>query len=84
MKLQVLGTGCARCQALTANAEKALQELGLKAEVEKVTAIEQIATYRILATPALVVNGSVKAAERVPSPVEIKAWLAVAHQATPR
>lgn len=84
MRIQVLGTGCARWQALTANAEEALEELGSKEKVEKVTAIEEIAAYRILATPALVVDGKVKTAGRVPSPAEIKGWIATANQAAQR
>ncbi len=73
MRVEILGSGCARCQSLAANAKKALEELGLEAKVEKITAIEQIAAYRILATPALVVNGKVKSAGRVPGSAEIQA-----------
>ena len=42
MKIQILGTGCARCKTLTANAEQAVQELGLQTQVEKVTEIRDI------------------------------------------
>lgn len=78
MKIQVLGTGCVRCKSLTANAETALQELGLEAEIEKVTAIEEIMAYRVFATPALVIDGSVKSAGRIPSPAEIAVWVTAA------
>jgi small redox-active disulfide protein 2 len=76
MKIQILGTGCAKCKALTANAEKAVRELGLEAEIEKVTAIQDIMKFQILMTPGLVVDGQVKAAGRLPSVDEIKRMLA--------
>jgi small redox-active disulfide protein 2 len=75
MKIQILGTGCARCKSLTANAEKAVQELGLNAEVEKVTEIRDIMKFPILMTPGLVIDGKVKAAGRIPSPEEIRQML---------
>jgi small redox-active disulfide protein 2 len=60
---------------LTANAEKAVKELGLPAEIEKVTEIEEIMKFQILMTPGLVIDGKVKTAGRVPSPEEIKKML---------
>jgi small redox-active disulfide protein 2 len=75
MKIQILGTGCAKCRSLTANAEKAVQELGLEAEIEKVTAIQEIMKFQILMTPGLVIDGQVRAAGRVPSTEEIKRML---------
>ena len=76
--IQILGTGCARCRDLTANAEKAVQELGIEAEIEKVTEIQDIIKFQILMTPGLVINGQVKAAGRVPSVEEIKQLLVAA------
>ena len=75
MDVKVLGMGCARCRDLEQRARKALAETGLTAEVEKVDDIQKIMTYRILATPALVINGTVKSAGRIPSVEEIKTWL---------
>jgi small redox-active disulfide protein 2 len=75
MKIQILGTGCARCKTLTANAEQAVRDLGVKAEVEKVTEIRDIMKFQILMTPGLVIDGKVKAAGRIPSPEEIKQML---------
>jgi small redox-active disulfide protein 2 len=60
MKVQVLGTGCSMCRALTANAEQAIQELGLAVEVEKVEGIADIARMGVLMTPALAVDGQVR------------------------
>jgi small redox-active disulfide protein 2 len=78
MKIQILGTGCSKCKSLTANAEQAVQELGLGAEIEKVTDIREIMTFQILMTPGLVIDGKVKTAGRVPSPDEIKQMLLAA------
>jgi small redox-active disulfide protein 2 len=75
MKVQILGTGCARCKLLTANAEKAVQDLGLEAEIEKVTEISEILKFQILMTPGLAINGKVKSAGRVPAPEEIRQML---------
>lgn len=77
-KIQILGTGCSRCRDLTANAEKAVQELGIQAEVEKVTEIQDIISFHILMTPGLVIDGQVKAAGRIPSVDEIKQMLVAA------
>jgi small redox-active disulfide protein 2 len=78
VKIQILGTGCARCKSLTANAEKAVQELGVRVEIEKVTGIQEITKYQILMTPGLVIDGQVKAAGRVPAVAEIKQMIEAA------
>jgi small redox-active disulfide protein 2 len=78
MKIQILGTGCAKCKTLTANAEKAAQQLGVDAQIEKVSDIADIMKFQILMTPGLVIDGQVKAAGRVPSVDEIKQMLLAA------
>ena len=75
MKLQILGTGCARCNALTTAAEKAAQSLGLQYELEKVTDLKRIMSFGVMTTPALVVDGLVKISGKVPSVDEIKTML---------
>lgn len=73
--VQVLGTGCAKCEKLKKNTEQAIQELGVAAQVEKVTDINKITSYGVMMTPALVVDGQVKIVGKVPSAEEIKSHL---------
>ena len=74
-KIQILGTGCAKCAKLTENAEKAAKELGVEAEVEKVTDIKKIMEFGVMMTPGIVIDGVVKAAGKVISVEEIKKLL---------
>ena len=78
MDVKVLGPGCQRCQKLYEETAKAIQQLGLPANLAKVEAMDEIIKYRILATPGLVINGEVKAAGRIPSQAEITSWLTTA------
>lgn len=78
LTLQVLGTGCARCQKLAAETRAAADALGVAYSLEKVTDIQQIMNCRVMMTPALVVEGVVKVAGRIPSAAEITAWLGAA------
>ena len=75
MKIEVLGPGCSRCDALAASARAALTKMGLDAEVTKVTDINEITSRGVMVTPALVVDGEVKASGRALSPEEIQAIL---------
>ena len=75
MKIQILGTGCAKCKQLTANAEAAAREMGLAYELEKVTDIKDIMRYGVLATPALAVDGKVKLVGKVATAAEIRPLL---------
>lgn len=68
----VLGTGCPKCKKLAEAAEEAAKEMGLEYELEKVTDINQIMSFGVMMTPALVVDGEVKAAGKVPSGDELK------------
>mgnify|MGYP005834845965 FL=1 len=65
MKIQILGTGCPKCRMLEEHARQAVKELGVSAEIEKVTDIEEIMRFGVMMTPALAINGSLKAAGRV-------------------
>lgn len=75
MKIQILGTGCAKCTKLTHNAEEAVKESGITAEVEKVTDLNKIMDYGVMMTPGLVVDGQVKSVGKVLSVDEIKKLL---------
>jgi small redox-active disulfide protein 2 len=72
MKIQVLGPGCAKCKQLAANVEKVVAELGIDALVEKVEDVREIMKFRVLSTPALVIDGTVKSLGRVLKPEAIK------------
>ncbi|MCW5965886.1 MAG: TM0996/MTH895 family glutaredoxin-like protein [Bryobacterales bacterium] len=76
MKIQILGTGCAKCRQLTENAEKAAQELNLDYQLEKITDINQIMSFGVMMTPALAVDGAVKLTGKVATVAEVKTLLA--------
>ncbi len=73
--IQILGTGCPKCNKLSDNAEAAAQELGLDYDLEKVTDVNDISDYGVMMTPALAVDGDVKVAGEVPDVDEIKELL---------
>ena len=75
MVIKVLGTGCPKCQKAEANVHTALAELGIEAEVVKVTDINQIMEYDVFMTPALVIDEKVVASGKVPGIEDIKGWL---------
>ncbi len=75
-KLLILGTGCAKCTQLLEGTQAAAEALGLEYQMEKVSELKQIMTFGVMTTPALVVDGLVKVAGRVPSVEEIKKMLA--------
>jgi small redox-active disulfide protein 2 len=75
-KLQILGTGCMKCKMLGEHVERAAKELGIDYELEKVTNIEDILDFGVVATPALVVAGEVKVSGHVPTVARIKDLLA--------
>ena len=75
MKLQILGTGCAKCKALTTATEQAAQTLGLQYELEKITDLKQIMAFGVMLTPALVVDGKVRVSGKVPSVDDLKKLL---------
>ena len=74
-KIQVLGPGCPNCRRLADRVEEAAGALGIEYEIEKVTAVEEIMRYGIMATPALVVDGELKCAGRIPSLKDLEAML---------
>ncbi len=75
MKIEILGMGCPRCQKTFQNAQQAVEELGIDAEIVKVENLDQITEYGVMMTPALLIDGEVKAAGRISSKQEIANWL---------
>jgi small redox-active disulfide protein 2 len=75
MKIEVLGTGCAKCHKLEELVKESLQDLALDTEVTKVQDIKKIMGYGVMTTPALVVDGVVKIAGKIPTKDEIKKWI---------
>ncbi len=71
MKIKVLGPGCRNCVTLEANTKEALAELGIVAEVEKVTNFAEIAKYGIMSTPGLVIDEKVVSFGKVLKPKDI-------------
>jgi small redox-active disulfide protein 2 len=71
MKIEVLGTGCAKCKTLYENVRKAVEESGKNAEIVKIEDIPSIMKYGVMSTPALVVDGQVKFSGKVASVAEI-------------
>ncbi|MFH1904264.1 MAG: thioredoxin family protein [bacterium] len=75
MKFEILGTGCPKCKKLAELAGQAVKESGIEAEITKVTEIKEIMNRGVMLTPALVIDGEVKSAGKVPGLEEIKNWL---------
>ena len=75
-KLQILGTGCAKCTKLAEATQHAAESLGLPFQIEKVTEIQKIMAFGVMMTPALVVDGVVKVSGRIPSSDELKQMIA--------
>jgi len=75
MKIEILGMGCPKCKKLTQNAQQAAKELGIEAEIIKVEELDKITEYGVMMTPALVIDGEVKVAGKIPSKQEIMTWI---------
>jgi small redox-active disulfide protein 2 len=73
--IQVLGTGCPKCKTLAENAEEAVRQSGVDAQIVKVTSIAEIADFGVMMTPALAIDGDVKSSGKVLSVEDIKALL---------
>ncbi|MEM5797922.1 MAG: thioredoxin family protein [Candidatus Aenigmatarchaeota archaeon] len=75
MKIEIFGSGCPKCKKLEENARKAVKEANKKAEIVKVTDINEIINRGVMATPAIAIDGKLKACGRIPEVEEIKKWL---------
>jgi small redox-active disulfide protein 2 len=75
MEIKILGAGCPKCKRLEALAREAADELAVDATFTKVKDMDEIMSYDVISTPALVVDEEVKASGRIPRKEAIKAWL---------
>ena len=75
MKVEILGSGCAKCQLLYEKVSTLAGRHGIQIELSKVTEMEQILDYGVMVTPALVIDGVVKSSGRIPADRDILAWL---------
>jgi small redox-active disulfide protein 2 len=75
MQILIIGPGCSKCKTLAQLTEQAVKELGVTAEINKVTDLRQIMALGVMMTPALAVNGTIKVSGKVPTIPEIKAIL---------
>lgn len=75
MKLQILGTGCAKCKQLAASTQAAADRLGIDYELEKITDFIRFAEFGVMVTPALIVDGKLKVAGRIPSDADLEQML---------
>jgi small redox-active disulfide protein 2 len=76
MIIKILGSGCANCKRLEQLAHKVVDQLGLQAELIKVTDMNEIWAYPISSTPGLVINEKVVSSGRIPSEAEVTTWIA--------
>ncbi len=75
MKIEILGSGCPKCKKLAEICEQATKELGIQAEIIKITDINKITNRGIMMTPALCIDGEIKCTGRIPNIDEVKNWL---------
>jgi len=75
MNIKILGGGCANCKRLETLTREVVEELGIKADILKVTTMPEIMAYDVMATPALVVEEKVLSSGRIPTRQEIRGWL---------
>jgi len=72
MKIEVVGPGCQRCITTEKNVHEALKQLGISAEVTKVTDVAEFAKKGVMFTPAVIVDGQVRISGKIPSTEELK------------
>ena len=75
LNIKVLGSGCANCKRLEQLTRKVVDDLGVEAQVIKVTDPTKYADYGVMATPGLVVNGETVSSGRIPSVAEITTFV---------
>jgi small redox-active disulfide protein 2 len=76
LTIKILGSGCANCKRLEAVTHQVVDQLGIQAEIIKVTAYPDIMSYNIMSTPGLVINEKVVSTGRIPTPAEVTTFIA--------
>ena len=80
LTIKVLGSGCANCKRVEQIAHKVIADMGVEAEVVKVTDYNDIMAYNVMSTPGLVVNEKLVSTGRIPTSAEVTTWLTNALQ----
>lgn len=75
MQIEIYGSGCANCQALENSVKKAVEELGVEADIVKIKEMDKMFEAGITGTPGLAIEGEIKSMGRIPSVDEIKKWI---------
>jgi small redox-active disulfide protein 2 len=75
MDIKVLGPGCPKCQQTAKIVEEAVAEVGVEAQIQKVTDTMEIAGYGVFGTPAVVIDGDVKSVGKIPQKNDVIGWL---------
>ena len=75
LQIKVLGSGCANCKRVEQVAQRVVQEMGVEAEIIKVTEYPEIMKYNIMSTPGLVISEKLLSAGRIPTDTEVKTWI---------
>ena len=75
LNIKVLGSGCANCKRVEQIAQRVVQEMGVEAEIIKVTEYPEIMKYNIMSTPGLVINEKLRSAGRIPTDLDVKTWI---------
>ena len=75
MKITVFGPGCAKCRQLYENAQKAVAEAGIDADVTKIEDLQEISRHNVFMTPAIIIDGKIKSSGKVVKPDQIRKWL---------
>ncbi len=75
LEIKILGTGCPNCQKLESETRKAVENLAIEAEFEKVTDYREILEYDVFSTPGLVINEKVVSIGKIPSQPELVTFL---------
>ena len=78
MEILVLGPGCAKCEKLYDEVTKAVAAAGVEVDLQKIVKLDEIISFGVMMTPALVVNGEVKCSGKVPKASEIAGWITAA------